>query len=93
MYLCLIGLLGCFHLLAIVDNGVVNKGVPLSIPVLAFSLCEFVARCGTAGSYGNFIFIYLFIFRDLHTVFYSCFIILLSHQQCTGFQFLYTGGR
>ena len=44
---------GCFHILAIVNNATVNIGVHMSFSVLVSS--GFMPRRGIAGSYGGFI--------------------------------------
>ena len=53
---------------------------------LSFSFFGYVSRTGIVGAYGNSMFSVL---RNHCTVFHSGCTILQSHQQCTGFQFLY----
>ena len=56
--------LGCFYLLAAVNN-TMNTGVHMSLQVPAFSFSGYIPRSGVLGSYGNWMFSFR---RNLHTV-------------------------
>ena len=51
------GHLGCFHVLGIVNSAVINIGVYVYVPVVAFF--RYMPRSGIAGSYDNSIFSFL----------------------------------
>ena len=48
--------LGCFHVLATVNNAAVNKGICVSFQVNVFTTFEYIPRSGIARSYGSSIF-------------------------------------
>ena len=74
--------LGCFHVLAIVMCATINNGIHVSFSILVSS--GHTPRSGIAESLGGFIPSF---FGNLHTVFYSGYINLCSHQQCKSIPF------
>ena len=70
-----IGHLGCFHILAIINSVAMNIGVHVSFSILVSS--GYMPGSGIVGSYVGFIPSFL---RTLHTVFHSGCISLNSHK-------------
>lgn len=76
------GPLGCFHLLAIVNDAVVNMGIQMSLPVSAFLYFCCITRSGIARSHRYPIFNFS---RKCRNVFRNVGTILHFYQQCTRF--------
>ena len=74
IYLSIDGHLGCFHVLAVLNDKVMNMSVWLSFQHNIFDSFRYVIRNGTTGSTFNFS-------RTLHTVFHSSCASLQSYQE------------
>ena len=75
------GHLGCFYVLAIINNGTINTGVHMSLSILVSSVC--MPSNGIAGPYGSSIHV---------AVLFSIVAVLvcIPTNSVTGFPFLHT---
>ena len=73
------GHLACFHILAIVNNAGINICIRVSFQISVFIFFRYIPRSGIVASYSSSSFSF---WRNCHTVFFTGWINLHSHQQC-----------
>ena len=76
------GHLGCFHILAIVNNDTVNIRVHLPFWISVFVFFAYIPRSGIAGSY-----MVVLVFRETAVLFST---VAVPTNSVLGFPFLYT---
>ena len=86
MYSSADGHLGCFHVLAVVNNAAMNVRVPVSFQINVFVFCRYISRSRIAGSYGRSIFSFL---GNLRTISTATVPIYISTNNVQGFPFLH----
>ena len=79
IHLAIDGHLGCFHILASVNNAAMDIGVIMFFQISVLGSFKYIPRNGIIGPKGRSIFHFL---RYLHTAFHSGCPSLHSHQQC-----------
>ena len=78
------GHLGCFHIVAIVDNAVKNIGVLMFFQITVLGFFSYIPRSGIAGLKGRAVLQNTFLFFSFFFFFFWCFSVLTKpvSQKC-----------
>ena len=85
MHSSIVGHLGFFYVLAIVNNAAISRGAQISVEVLAFISFGYIHRSGIVGSYGNPDFFFFFFFETLLCCFLQQLSLHIPNNSAHGF--------
>ena len=78
--------MSCFLLVAVLNNATMDMGIQICLQDPAFNYFLYIHRSRIAGSYGNFIFIFL---RSWHMISTVALLFYINTNNVQGFQFLH----